>query len=139
MTVNLLMVMLSSLDLILFHGVPTSNQCLIQVPRSSISLWLMSLQKLCGFNLFLRSCVYLLLQKLDFGVIIWWPSTSHLIPYFMAKHIEVDYHFVHDQVMQRKLDVRFISTHNQLADGFTKSLPQQRFSDFCNNLNLDKL
>jgi hypothetical protein len=41
--------------------------------------------------------------------------------------------------MQRKLDVQFISTHDQLTDGFTKQLPQQRFSDFCNNLNLDKL
>jgi hypothetical protein len=55
------------------------------------------------------------------------------------KHIEVDYHFVQDQVMQCKLDVRFISTHDQLADGFTKSLPQKWFSEFCNNLNLDKL
>jgi hypothetical protein len=38
------------------------------------------------------------------------------------KHIEVDYHFVRDQVTQRLLDVRFISTSDQLADGFTKAL-----------------
>jgi hypothetical protein len=38
------------------------------------------------------------------------------------KHIEVDYHFVRDQVMKKLLDVRFISTHDQLADGFTKAL-----------------
>jgi hypothetical protein len=41
------------------------------------------------------------------------------------RHIEVDYHLVLDQVLQRKLDVRFISTHDQLADGVTKVLPQQ--------------
>jgi hypothetical protein len=28
------------------------------------------------------------------------------------KHIEVDYHFVRDQVMKKLLDVRFISTHD---------------------------
>jgi hypothetical protein len=32
------------------------------------------------------------------------------------KHIEVDYHFVRDQVVQQLLDVRFISTNDQLAD-----------------------
>jgi hypothetical protein len=39
----------------------------------------------------------------------------------------------------KDIEVQFFSTHDQLADGFTKPLPQQRFSDFCNNLNLDKL
>jgi hypothetical protein len=43
------------------------------------------------------------------------------------KHIEVDYYFVHDQVTQRLLDVRFISTSDQLVDGFTKALAQHKF------------
>jgi hypothetical protein len=51
------------------------------------------------------------------------------------KLIEVDYHFVHDQVMNHLLDVRFISMHDQLADGFTKAIPQ-RLLDFRGNLNL---
>jgi hypothetical protein len=37
--------------------------------------------------------------------------------------------------MKQLLQVRFISTADQLEDGFTKSLPQQRFCDFKNNLN----
>jgi hypothetical protein len=41
------------------------------------------------------------------------------------KHIEVDYHFVRDQVMRSLLDVRFISTNDQIVDGFTKALPHQ--------------
>jgi hypothetical protein len=52
------------------------------------------------------------------------------------KYIEVDYHFVRDQVMKHLLDVRFVSTHDQLADGFTKAINQQRFQDFAANLNL---
>jgi hypothetical protein len=39
------------------------------------------------------------------------------------KHIEVDYHFVRDRVMKKLLDVRFISSNDQVADGFTKALP----------------
>jgi hypothetical protein len=54
------------------------------------------------------------------------------------KHIEVDYHFVHDQVMKKLLDVRFISTYDHLADGFTKPLPQHRLLEFHSNLNLAK-
>jgi hypothetical protein len=37
--------------------------------------------------------------------------------------------------MKKLLQVRFISTVDQLVDGFTKALPQQRFCDFQNNLN----
>jgi hypothetical protein len=55
------------------------------------------------------------------------------------KHIEVDYHFVWDQVSKKLLEVRFISTDDQLADGFTKPLPQHRFCQFSRNLNLVKL
>jgi hypothetical protein len=47
------------------------------------------------------------------------------------KHIEIDYHFVSDK---RLLDVLFMSTHDQLADDFTKPIPQQRLLEFRNNL-----
>jgi len=55
------------------------------------------------------------------------------------KHVEIDYHFVRDRVGKKLLDVRFISTEDQLADGFTKALPQRRFLEFQHNLNLIKL
>jgi hypothetical protein len=55
------------------------------------------------------------------------------------KHVEIDYHFVRDRVVKKLLDVRFISTDDQLADGFTKALPQNRLLEFQRNLNLTKL
>jgi hypothetical protein len=55
------------------------------------------------------------------------------------KHVEIDYHFIRDRVVKKLLDVRFISTDDQLADGFTKALPQNRLLEFQRNLNLTKL
>jgi hypothetical protein len=53
------------------------------------------------------------------------------------KHVDIDYHFVCDQVLQ-KLHVQFISTSDQVADGFTKSLPQGRLLEFQHNLNVTR-
>jgi hypothetical protein len=55
------------------------------------------------------------------------------------KHAEVDYHFVRERVARGLLDIRFISTNDQVADGFTKALPAWRLEDFKHNLNLIKL
>ena len=44
-----------------------------------------------------------------------------------TKHISVDYHFVREQVANKKLEVRFISSKDQLADTLTKSLCKQPF------------
>jgi hypothetical protein len=53
-----------------------------------------------------------------------------------SKHIEVDYHFVHERVATQQLDIRPISTKDQLADAFTKPLAGPAFMQFRNNLNL---
>jgi len=59
-------------------------------------------------------------------------------PVFHArtKHIEVDYHFVRECVAQKQLNVRIISSEDQVADGFTKAQPVRRLQEFCSNLNL---
>jgi hypothetical protein len=45
-------------------------------------------------------------------------------PVFHArmKHIEVDFHFVHERVAQKRLEIQFISSKDQLPDGLTKPL-----------------
>ncbi|GKD60170.1 putative RNA-directed DNA polymerase [Tanacetum coccineum] len=50
-------------------------------------------------------------------------------PIFCArtKHVEIDYHFVREKVAQGDVRVQHISTHDQIADIFTKPLPTPRF------------
>lgn len=53
-----------------------------------------------------------------------------------TKHVEVDYHFVRERVSAKQLDVRFISSKDQIADIMTKPLASSLFTQFRRNLNL---
>jgi len=53
-----------------------------------------------------------------------------------TKHIEVDFHFVRERVSQKQLEIKFISSNDQVADIFTKPLPDPAFQWCKRNLNL---
>jgi len=62
--------------------------------------------------------------------------TANPIFHRHMKHVEVDYHFVRERVAMKQLDVRIISSKDQLADIMTKALPAPVFTFLRNNLNL---
>jgi hypothetical protein len=70
---------------------------------------------------------------LAYPLVLWCDKVSTLAlasnPVFHArtKHIEVDYHFVREKVLNRDILLKFISTHDQVADLFTKGLPSAQF------------
>jgi hypothetical protein len=47
----------------------------------------------------------------------------------------VDFYFVREKVAEKTLDVRIISSEDQLADIFTKALGRQAFHHLLHNLN----
>ena len=59
---------------------------------------------------------------------------SNPICHAQTKHNEVDYHFIREKVLNKDISVHYLSTHDQLADIFTKGLPSSRFLFFCDKL-----
>ena len=60
-------------------------------------------------------------------------------PIFHArtKHVEVDYHFVHDRVTKKEIQIRFIPSKDQLADILTKPLASSVFTSLRSKLHVD--
>jgi hypothetical protein len=52
-----------------------------------------------------------------------------------SKHIDIWYHFLRDHQQKGDIEIAYVSTHNQLADIFTKPLDEKTFSKLRNELN----
>ncbi|GKF29822.1 hypothetical protein Tco_0096164, partial [Tanacetum coccineum] len=53
-----------------------------------------------------------------------------------AKHIDVSYHFIKEQVENEIVELYFVQTEYQLADIFTKPLPRERFNFLIEKLGM---
>ncbi|GJX80860.1 retrotransposon protein, putative, ty1-copia subclass [Tanacetum coccineum] len=58
------------------------------------------------------------------------------VQHSQAKHIDVRYHFIKEQVENRIVELYFVCTKYQLADIFTKPLPRERFNLLIKKLGM---
>ena len=64
---------------------------------------------------------------------------SNLVYHTRIKHLDTDFHFLHERVQKRDLEVQYISTEAQVADVLTKGLHSSLFVHHCSNLRLGYL
>jgi hypothetical protein len=58
------------------------------------------------------------------------------VPHSKIEHIEVRYHFLKDNIEKGKIAFIHVSTHDQLADIFTKPLDQVTFTHLRGELGV---
>ncbi|GJS02900.1 hypothetical protein Tco_0319408 [Tanacetum coccineum] len=58
------------------------------------------------------------------------------VQHLRAKHIDVRYHFIKEQVENGIVELYFVRTEYQLADIFTKPLPRERFNFLIEKLGM---
>ena len=56
-----------------------------------------------------------------------------------TKHIDIQYHYIRDQVKQKRVDIQYVPTKLQLADFLTKNVRREIFEDLKNLANLYKI
>nr|GEV79664.1 RNA-directed DNA polymerase, eukaryota, reverse transcriptase zinc-binding domain protein [Tanacetum cinerariifolium] len=62
--------------------------------------------------------------------------SCNLVQHTRTKHIDVRYHFIEDHVEKGRIELYFVRTEYQLADLFTKSLPEARFKFLVEKLGM---
>jgi hypothetical protein len=65
--------------------------------------------------------------------------TANLVFHGHVKHIEIDYHFLRERVMKGLLQIDFVPSGDQVANGFMKALSVRLLENFKYNLNLAKV
>ena len=115
------------------------------VSRSSTEAEYKAMANATAELIWVRSVLEELGVKIDQSPVLWCDNlgatylSSNPVFHARTKHIEIDYHFVQERVANKMLDIRFIGTKDQIADGFTKALSTQNLRHFMYNLNLAKL
>jgi folate-dependent phosphoribosylglycinamide formyltransferase PurN len=56
-----------------------------------------------------------------------------------TKHINIQHHFVREKVNKRLVQLKYINTNKQVANGLTKALDKARFKRFKRDISLKSI
>ena len=123
----------------LLLGVPRNKRLSLGPPlKLNIGIWPQLLLSSLGFVKCWRTLVFFFLPPPPPK--LWWDNVSaltivpNLVFHARTQHVEVHYHFVREKVLCKDLHEKYISTGDQLADIFTKSLSTSRFIFLKSNI-----
>ncbi|GJS14545.1 hypothetical protein Tco_0409017, partial [Tanacetum coccineum] len=68
-------------------------------------------------------------------IALWCNNVQHS----RSKHVDVQYHFIKEQVKNGVVELYFVQTEYQLADIFTKALPRERLEFLVNKLEMKSM
>ena len=95
-------------------------------------------------------CAQLLWMRqtlMEYGVIcdkvpLWCDNESAIkislnpVQHFKTKHIEIRCHFIRDDIRRGEIELKYVNTHDNLADIFMKPLDEARFCELRHELNV---
>jgi hypothetical protein len=62
--------------------------------------------------------------------------TENLVFHDKSKHIEIQYHYIHDMVQRGAIKLQYVSMNEQVVDVLTKPLSRVNFEHFLDNLGI---
>ena len=62
--------------------------------------------------------------------------TKNPIQHSKTKHIDIKHHFIRELVQNRKIQMNYVNTKDQLEDIFTKALSREQFTNLRAKLNI---
>ena len=62
---------------------------------------------------------------------------NNLVFHARTKHLEVHYHYVREKVLAGEIDLVYVSTQEQVADIFTKSLGAEKLQKFRSAMGVE--
>jgi hypothetical protein len=100
----------------------------------------MQVRKPCGFDRSFQSLDSSSNIRPAFGVTIRVPSSSPKTQFNInIKHIELHMHFIRKLIHDQVIEVLFFPTEDQVADIFTKSLTEAKFSKLRSMLGVHEV
>jgi hypothetical protein len=110
----------------------TESECKYVANAIVEVIWMQSLLEELGFKLTPSPCLWC--DNMEATYL----SANHVF-HARAKHIKIDFLFVRETVQKKQLEIRFIPSKDQVADGFTNPLLVRSYEDLKHNLNMTKL